>query len=188
MDLDAEVARRIAEGDLGGAATSTIRALGPGVLGYLRPVLREPDDVEDAFSEWCERVWRGLRAFEFRSSLRTWSARVAVNVALNQRDQAGRRRVRRFATGELSALAASVLTSATSRLERREAVQALSEDLTVEQQTLLFLRVNQGLGWDEIASVLAAPGQPASPAAVERRYTRLVSRLRRSARKKRLIG
>jgi len=188
MDLDEEVARRLGEGDLGGAATRTIRALGPGVLGYLRPVLREPDDVEDAFSEWCERVWRGLGSFEFRSSLRSWSARVAVNVALNLRDGANRRRVRRFVTGELSALAASVLTSATGRLERRERVQALSEELTAEQQTLLFLRVNQGLSWDEIAAVLGSEGRRGSPAAVERRYTRLVARLRSAARKKSLLG
>jgi RNA polymerase sigma-70 factor, ECF subfamily len=187
MDLDAEVAQRIADGDLGEAATRTIRALGPGVLGYLRPVLREPDDVEDAFSEWCERVWHGLRSFEFRASLRSWSARLAVNVAINLRNQAHRRRVRRFASGELSAVAASVLTSATGRLDRRQAVRALSEELTAEQQTLLFLRVNQGLSWEEIASILGSEGGRGSPAAVERRYGRLVARLRSAARKRRLL-
>lgn len=187
MDLDAEVARLIAEGDTRGAATLAIRALGPGVLGYLRPVLRQDDDVADAFAAWSERLWRGLAGFEFRSSLRTWAARLAVNVALGMRGEAFRRRVRRFRTGEASAIAGEVLTSASVRLDRRRAVQRLSEELTAEQQTLLFLRVNQGLPWEEIGEILSAGGEPVDAGAAAKRFERLARRLRRVARQRQLV-
>jgi RNA polymerase sigma-70 factor (ECF subfamily) len=186
MALDAEVARQVAAGDLAGAVTRAISALGPGVLGYFRSVLRDPDEADDAFSEWSERLLRGLPAFEYRASLRSWGARLAVHVAIDLRGRANRR-PRRFATGELSQVAAPVRTSITARLDRERTVRTLSAELGPEQQTLLFLRVNQGLSWEEIASILEAAGHRGSPAAIEKRYTRLLASLRRRARKKRLI-
>src|SRR5512146_3040612 len=100
MQLEETVQERIARGDLAGAATEAIRALGPKVVGYLRQVLKDEDDAADAFSIWAEDVWKGLPSFQARSLLRTWSFRLAYNAAMDLRAKAYRRRERRLATSE----------------------------------------------------------------------------------------
>jgi RNA polymerase sigma-70 factor (ECF subfamily) len=188
VDLDGEVKSMLARGDAAGAATLVIRTLGGLVLGYLRPMLRDPDDVADAHSEWSERVWRGLPSFEFRSTLRTWAIRLAVNVGLNFRDQAYRRRVRRFDSGEASALAASLRTSSASLTRKRRELEELRRALTPGQQVLLMLRVDERLSWEEIAEILSESGDPVDAGTASKRFERLKAHLQKEARKRRLIG
>ncbi|MFT3917522.1 MAG: sigma factor [Anaeromyxobacteraceae bacterium] len=127
----------LASGDARGAATAVIEALGPTVLSYLRPVLRDEDDVKDAFSIWAENVWKGLPGFEGRSSLKTWCLRLACNVVLNLKNQAHARKVRRFETGEASRLAESLRTASAVKVERRrQRVLELRKLLTPDEQTL----------------------------------------------------
>lgn len=174
-----------AAGDADGAATLAIRTLGPLVLRYLRPMLKDEDDVADCFSLWAERVWRGLPGFEGRSALRTWAVRLACNAALNYRDQAYRRRERRLATGEASAVADDVRTRSFQVVERqRQELLRLREQLTPEEQTLLFLRIDQKLSWEEIAEAFAASGKPLTAEAATKRFERLKERLRVAAGKR----
>ncbi|MFT3917526.1 MAG: sigma-70 family RNA polymerase sigma factor [Anaeromyxobacteraceae bacterium] len=188
MTLDEQVKERLAAGDDREAATAVIQQLGPVVLSYLRPMLKDEDDVADAFSEWAERVWKGLPGFEWRSSLKTWCIRLACNVALNMKDGAHRRRVRRFASGEASALAESIRTTSAVRVERHRAdLLELRKELTPEEQTLLFLRADQGLSWDEISEVLSGTGEPVSADTLAKRYERLKARLAKLARERGLV-
>jgi len=183
FDLEHEVKGLLALGEHAEAATRTIRALGPTVLSYLRRMLHDEDDVADAFSEWSERVWRGLPSFEFRSSLRTWCVRLAVNVALNDRDEAWRRRVRRFASGEASALAQSIRTSSDSR---RNKLRELSRELDMDERTLLFLRVDQEMSWSEVAEILSASGEVVEAGTASKRFERLKAKIQKLARRHRL--
>lgn len=173
----------LARGEAREAATQAIRGLGPDVLRYLRSVLRDEGDAADAFSEWAERLWRGLPAFEGRSSLRTWALRLATNVAGNVRTAAWRRRVRRFDTGEASALAARLSTATAVRVDRqRTALDRLRDALSAEEQTLLALRIDQRLAWTDIAEVLAADGgERPSPGTLMKRFERLKERLAKLA-------
>jgi len=178
----------LAAGDGKAAATAVIEALGPTILGYLRPVLRDEDDVADAFSLWAENVWKGLPAFEGRSSLKTWCVRLACNVALNQKNQAHVRRVRRFDPGEASALADSLRTASAVRIERRrQGILGLRKELTPEEQTLLFLRADQELSWDEASEILSEAGPPVSAVTLAKRFERLKERLGKLARERGLI-
>lgn len=178
MQVEERVRELVARGDLGGAATEAIRAHGPVVLSYLRPMLRDEDEVADAFSRWAENVWKGLASFEGRSSIRTWCLRLACNVALNLRDRAHRRRERRLFTGEASAVADQVRTKSVVRVERqRQRLLALRAQLTPEEQTLLFLRVDQELSWEEIARILSEGGAKVSADTTGKRFERLKARL-----------
>jgi RNA polymerase sigma-70 factor (ECF subfamily) len=167
--------------DAGGhadAATEAIRSLGPAVLRYLRTLLREEADVHDAFSYWAESVWNGIPRFRGDSSLRTWSLRLAFRAALAVLDHAWRRRVRRFATGEASRLAATLRTASAVRVERqRRKLDDAIAKLTLQEQTLLSLRVGQGLSWDEIAVVLSTDGRRVDPKTLAKRFARLKARL-----------
>jgi RNA polymerase sigma-70 factor, ECF subfamily len=63
----------------------------------------------------------------------------------------------------------------------------LRAELPVEDRTLLVLRLDRELEWDEIAAVLGAEGVPVSAAALRKRYERLKARLERRAREEGLI-
>jgi RNA polymerase sigma-70 factor (ECF subfamily) len=187
-ELEARVVALRDAGDPAGAATAAIRELGPAILRYLRSLLRDEEDAAEAFSQFAENLWKGLPAFRAEASLRTWAYRLAWNAAQNLRDGAWRRRGRRFATGEASALAEEVRTRTAVVVERqRQALERLRASLSVEDQSLLALRVDQGLPWTEVAEVLAEEGRQSDPAALMKRFERLKERLGRMAREQGLL-
>ncbi len=160
------------------AAAAAIRAHGPAALRYLRSLLRDEADANDAFSYWAESVWRGLPGFRGDAPLRTWALRLAYRAALAVLDHAWRRRVRPFATGEASRLAATLRTASAVRLERqRRKLDAVIARLAPEQQTLLSLRVDQGMSWEDIATVLSTDTRDVDPKTLAKRYERLKTRL-----------
>jgi RNA polymerase sigma-70 factor, ECF subfamily len=176
--LEERVQALLDSGGHADAATEAIRALGPAVLRYVRSLLRDEADAHDAFSYWAESVWSGLPGFRAESSLRTWSLRLAYHAALAVLDHAWRRRVRPFATGEASRLAATLRTASAVRVERqRQRLDAVIAKLTPEQQTLLSLRVDQGFSWEEIASVLSKDTRRVDAKTLAKRYERLKVRL-----------
>jgi RNA polymerase sigma-70 factor (ECF subfamily) len=188
VDLDRRVRDLLAAGDPGAAATVALRELGPDLLRFLRSLLRDEPLAGEAFSLVAERLWRGLPAFEWRASLKTWALRLAVNAAANVRDDAWRRKGRPLLTGEASALAVELQTRTVVRDERhRQALLELRAGLAPEEQSLLALRLDQGLEWSEVAAVLATDGQAPSPATLMKRFERLKERLGRLARERGLL-
>lgn len=186
-ELEARV-RALAATDPRAAATEALRGLGPQVLRYLRSVLRDEAQAGDAFSAFAEHLWRGLPDFRGEGSLRGWAYRLAHRAALDVRGEAWRRRGRRLETGEASRLADEVRTRTAVRVERRrQALEKLREALSVEEQALLALRVDQELAWSEIAEVLAADGARLEAAALMKRFERLKERLARMAREQGLV-
>lgn len=184
----ATIRRLVSVGDTRAAATEAIRLLGPQALRYLRSILHDDDDVEDAFATFAEAVWRGLPRFRWESSLRTWSFRLAWHAALAVRSEAWRRRRQHLATSEVSRIADEVRTKSFIRAERRRsAVEQLVAALAVEDQSLFALRVGQGLSWREIAEVLATEGQVIDATTLAKRFSRLKEHLRRLAREQGLL-
>jgi RNA polymerase sigma-70 factor (ECF subfamily) len=182
-ELEERLRQLLAAGDLRGAATEAIRGYGPRVLQALRAILRDEADARDAFSQFAENLWKGLGSFRGESSFKTWALRLACNAARNQRDEAWRRRGRRLATGEASALAEEVRTRSVVRVERqRQALDRLRQELSLEEQSLLVLRLDQQLSWNEVAEVLAEEGKPAEPPALMKRFERIKERLATLAR------
>jgi RNA polymerase sigma-70 factor (ECF subfamily) len=188
VDLEARIAGLRAAGDLAGAATEAIRGLAPPVLRYLRSLLRDEGDAADAFSRFAENLWRGLPSFRGEASLRTWAYRLAWNAARDVRDVAWRRRGRPFLPGEASALADEIRTGSAAVVERqRQALDELRSSLSVEDQSLLVLRLDHALSWGEIAQIEGEAGRPVAPAALAKRYQRLKARLARMASERGLL-
>jgi RNA polymerase sigma-70 factor, ECF subfamily len=100
MTPDERVRQLIEAGDESTAATEALRALGPEILRYLRSVMKNEDDAGEVFSDFAEKVWKGLQHFRGDSSLRTWGYRIAWNAARDYGDDAHRRRGRRLETSE----------------------------------------------------------------------------------------
>ncbi len=188
MDVDAQIRALLDGGDQPAAATAAIQEYGPAVLRYLRSLLRDEDDANDAFSVFAENVWRGLPGWRGDGSLRSWCFRLAWNAAINLRNEAWRRRGRRFHTGEASALAEEIRTRSALKVERqRQALDRLRESLDVEDVSLLALRVDQKLSWAEIADVIAESGERVEATALMKRFERLKARLAKMAKDQGLI-
>jgi RNA polymerase sigma-70 factor (ECF subfamily) len=189
VELDQLVRERLAAGDPDGAATALIEALGPAILRYLRSMLRVEEDAADAFSQWSENVWTGLPAFRGESSLKTWSYRLAWNVAQNLRNEAWRRHGQRLSSGKASLLAMSIRTKSVVIVERqRQALDELRAALSDEDRSLLVLRLDQQLSWNEVAEVLAADGKPVDAATLMKRFERVKTKLGELARARGLLG
>jgi len=186
VETEARVNKLIAGGDMRGAATVAITELGPRVLQYLRSLLRHEDDAAEAFSLFAEKLWRAIDSFERRASLRAWALRIAWNAALDIRSEAFRRRARPLLTSEASRLAAEVATTTVER--RQQVLDELRASLTVEEQSLLVLRIDQRLSWAEIAQVVSGEEPAVTEAMLRKRFERLKAHLARLARERGLVG
>jgi RNA polymerase sigma-70 factor (ECF subfamily) len=180
MTLDERVRQLLAAGDPGAAATEAIRALGPQVLGYLRGLMRDEGDATEAFSRWAEDLWRGLPAFRGEASLRSWGYRLAYHAALAVMGGGWRQRARPFQEGEASRLAETMRTATAVRVDRqRLTLDQLRAELSDADRTLLALRIDQQLSWEEIAEVLTEDGARPAPATLAKRFERMKDRLRK---------
>jgi RNA polymerase sigma-70 factor (ECF subfamily) len=185
-EVEERIAAAMAAGDHRAAATELIRGYGPRIIGYLNVVLRNDLDAGDAFSLFAEQVWRGMPTFRGRSSARTWAFKAAWSAAMKVRDDAWRRLGRRLETGEASRLAQDVRTHTGIRYERQRAeLEALRALLSDEDQTLLVLRLDQELTWDEVSEVLSQDGPPVDPVTLRKRFERIKQRLAEIIREQR---
>lgn len=187
-ESDDRIRTLLEAGDVRGAATAALQAHGPEVLGYLRAMLRNEDAAAEAFSAFAEDLWQGLPGFRFESSLRTWAFRLAWNAALHWKDQAWNRKVRPFVTGEASAIALELRTATAVRVHRqRQVLDQLREGLSPDEISLLVLRVDKGLSWQETAGIMSAEGTPVDPVALAKRFERLKAKLATRARELGLV-
>ncbi len=195
--LDEAVRARLDAGDTGGAVEILVKRLGPTIHSYLRTLLRE-DEAAEAYSDWQENVTKALPAFRWECPVRAWAYGIAFHAATRIWRSPGRR-------------LEDPLPSALSRLgpasgpvepimsSRHAGLAQLRESLSVEDQTLLTLRIDRELEWEEIAAVLdtGGDGEPVGldagrsyareAAALRKRFERLVKRLREEARAHGLI-
>jgi RNA polymerase sigma-70 factor, ECF subfamily len=182
--LDERVRDLLSAGQVSAAAGEVMRELGPSVSRYLRSIVREEADADEAFSSFAEALLRGLARFRGESAVKTWVFRLALHEAFDVRATPWRRRARRLATAEASALVDEIRGSTAPRLERqRLAVDRLRQQLGPEEQALLVMRVDQELSWAEIADILAGSGEDVSLAALSKRYERIRKRLEELARR-----
>jgi RNA polymerase sigma-70 factor, ECF subfamily len=188
MSVEDRIAELRARGDLEGAATAALRGYGPQVLGYLTAVLKDEDDARDVFSQFAEDLWKGLPGFRGECPLRAWAFKLAWHATARFTRDPYRRRGRPIRTTEISRLAASIPSPSSGRPgERNERVLKLREALDPEDQTLLILRLDKELPWEEVAQVLASKGNPVLPAALRKRFERLKDKLARMARDEGLL-
>lgn len=181
-DLEPAIAELLAAGDLDGAVTLVIRGYGPEIYAYLRALHRDPADADEVFSLFSEALWRSLRGRALRCSHRTWAYAIARRTSLGYR-RTTRRRAARLApwseTSELPQIAAGVRTATALHLRTdiRSRFAELRASLPEADQTLLMLRVDRGLAWNDLVEILTEDGDaPRTADAVRRHSARLRKR------------
>jgi RNA polymerase sigma-70 factor (ECF subfamily) len=177
--LDARVRALLDQGDLAGAIDLAIRGVHARVIRYIRSVVRDEDLAGEAYSELAEDLCRGLPGFRWQASLLTWCFRLAHHACLRVKDDAWRRRRVPLSRGPASRLAESLRIADTpARLEgHARRLERLRARLTVEEQSLLALRVDQELAWAEIALVFHENGDDVHVNALQKRWQRLREKL-----------
>lgn len=178
--LEKELGERAQAGAHADVAERLVRGYGPEILGFLTATLRDQASAEDVFSIFCEQMVRNLPAFERKCSFRTWSYTVARNAA-HQYRLARKRRGNREVAGDsrLSAAAEEVRSQTAQylRTEMKSRFAALRDALPEDDRVLLVLRVDKGLGFDEIARVmLSSGGDDPDPSSLKREAARLRKR------------
>lgn len=171
--LEEDLAVLLGRGEREEALTRAWKAYAPKLLGYLATVLDDDDDARDALAQASEHAWKGLAGFRGESTVRSWLYRLAWNAAMTQLRVRERRHERRLETPEDFPEARRETTAQHRRTSVRGRVAELRRQLDPAEQTLLTLRVDRGLSWNEIAHVMDAEAP-----ALRKRYERLKSRLR----------
>jgi RNA polymerase sigma-70 factor (ECF subfamily) len=138
------------------------------VLNLSARLLGDTEEARDVAQEVFLQVYRSLRRFEGRSSLKTWIYRIVVNHCRNrQRWWRRRHRAQSVAIEDLSPGDEARVSLKTTHgegpfeeYERRETgervVRALSL-LSFEHRTVLLLREVENLSCEEIAETLGLP-------------------------------
>jgi RNA polymerase sigma-70 factor (ECF subfamily) len=175
------VAARLARHDVSGAAAEVVRALGPGLLGYLVAILRDEDDARDVLAEVAEHVLTALPRFRAESTVKTWTYRIAWRTAMHFRDDPHRRRATALRSSVAEGLVdeARSSTAAFRRTAAHDWLAGVRRELSVEDQSLLTLRLDRGMSWADVADVMG--GGAVDQTALRKRFERIKGRLRAAA-------
>jgi RNA polymerase sigma-70 factor (ECF subfamily) len=180
-DLEREIRCSLEQGDYASAATRALRGFGAEIFGFLVAFHHDEEDAAEVFAAFSERLWRDLPTFRGDSSFRTWAYVLARHASLNHRRDKRRREKRQRALPEGSALSAIVeevrtATASYLRTERQSRFASLRASLPPDDQALLILRVDRGLGWNDLARVLGGGDAPLGEDELKREAARLRKR------------
>lgn len=144
-------------GSMQQAATAALEGYGDEVLGFVLAAVRNESDAAEIFSDLSEDLWRGIANFAWRSSFRTWLYVLARHATARHMRAPHRRPERNAPTAELVDVVERVRsrTLIHQRTEVKDAVAELRASLSEEDQTLLILRVDRRMAWNDIAMVIA---------------------------------
>jgi len=193
MDDDLESRIRVAhdEGDWDRAMTLVVRGYGSELMGFLCARMGSEDLGGEVFGVTCEKLWKGLPAFQWRSSARGWAYAVARNAMHDHWKSAHERPDRKDRLSQLgdhSHLVQKVRseTAIHRKTSTKTRMQQLREQLPGEDQTLLILRVDRGLAWKDLALVMADgplddPALSKESARLRQRFQTVKARLKKLA-------
>lgn len=175
----------LAKGEVDAATTAALRGYGPQILGYLTAVLRDEGRADDAFSLFAEDLWKGAPSFRGASSFRTWAYKLAFHAASRiARDPKARRAVP-LGSSVASEVAQEVRTATAPHLRTdvKSSVQQLRDELTQDEQTLLVLRVDRALSWNDVSDVMEIDA-----ASARKRFERVKEKLKELAKLRGIDG
>ncbi|MDY7228087.1 RNA polymerase sigma factor [Hyalangium rubrum] len=178
--VEQEVRELCQSGDIGRAVERTLQGYGMEIMRLMASVLHNPELAKDAFSVFCESLLKGLPAFRWESSLRTWSYRLARNACYQLAHAPAARETPVSSSGiPDEALKHRSDTRPWQRTSVKERFRALRESLEPEERMLLLLRVDQRLAWTEVARVMWDEDTAPTSAALSRKATALRQQFQR---------
>jgi RNA polymerase sigma-70 factor (ECF subfamily) len=183
-DLEASVRNACSTADYVTAATLVIEGYGGEIMAFLLARLRSRSDADEVFGMIAEKLWTGLPEFEWRCSLRSWLYRLARNAAIDFVTAVQNRPERRVPLSQHPSPSWLVdrLRSATATYQKtaaKDRVRELREQLPLDDQMLLILRVDRGMDWRELAAAMGDENAPLEGVELDREAARLRKRFER---------
>lgn len=183
-DVEAAIREAHQRGDFQEAAQRGLEHYKVEVYSFLCARLRSEVDAHEVFGQLGEDVWRGIAGFQWRCSFRTWLYTLARHAAVRfERAPANRPGMRQplSQVSEPAAVARS-RTRPYMRTDIKDRFAALRETLTADEQSLLTLRIDRNLSWEEVARIMY-DGDDADEAELARHATNLRQRFRQLRRR-----
>jgi RNA polymerase sigma factor (sigma-70 family) len=160
--IDTEVGELVRGGELDRAATKVLEEYGPELYGFLVNMLNNEGDAGEVFSQAAEDLWKGLGTFRFGCSLRTWIYVLGRHAASRYKRSPWNKGERRRSDSRIQSLA-NVARSRTQpwlRTEIKDRFAAIRESLDEEDRTLLTLRIDRAMAWEDVARVTLEEDSP----------------------------
>jgi RNA polymerase sigma-70 factor, ECF subfamily len=192
-EVEVELAALIRAKQLDAAAKRALESYGSELYGFLVSYLGNESDAAEVFSQVGEDLWRGLPKFALGCSMRTWLYVLARNASARFRRSPWNRRTGESHIDALIELART-RTQPWMRTEVKDRFRALRDALDPDDRSLLVLRVDRKLSWEEIARVTLGIEAPDTVALtretvrLRKRYQLLKDDLRRRAADAGLLG
>jgi RNA polymerase sigma-70 factor (ECF subfamily) len=177
QDVEAVIAELVRAGSFDAAATHALEAYGPELFGFLAHTLGNESDSGEVFSQVAEDLWKGLPGFRLRCTVRTWLYVLGRHAIARYRRSPWNRGERRHSESKIDSIVelARSRTQPWLRTEVKDKMRILRESLDDDDRTLLTLRVDRDLPWEDIARVMLGAEEP-EPQQVTRETARLRKR------------
>ena len=176
--FDTEVQGLVQTGRERQAADLLLARLSPELRPFLHRLLGDVALADEAHSNTCERLWRGLATFRWECSLRSWSYIIARREASRCRARHARDGIQQTTLSKADQVAARAgSTSRTFSTTRRDQLDSLRASLSDEDRDLVVLRVERGLAWKDIAAAFLEDNE-ANEENIGREAARLRQRFR----------
>jgi RNA polymerase sigma-70 factor (ECF subfamily) len=164
MTSDADLIRLAQRGN-DGAFTELVQRHDRAVFGLIARSVQHAEDAKDIYQEVFLRVYRGLKAFRFKSEFSTWLHRIAVNACIDHA-----RHAQRTASAYTEAIGVQPGTSGSPVVEPAsdgedpqqravgaeisERIRKATDQLAPRQRMVFILRHYEGRSLKEIAGEL----------------------------------
>jgi RNA polymerase sigma-70 factor (ECF subfamily) len=160
--IDTEVAELVRGGSLDAAATKVLEAYGSELYGFLVNMCSSESDAGEVFSQAAEDLWKGLPSFGFRCSLRTWFYVLGRHAVSRYKRSPWNKNDRRRGESRVQSLVdvARSRTSPWQRTEIKDGFAAIRATLDEDDRTLLTLRIDRDMSWEDVARVTLEADNP----------------------------
>lgn len=164
-DIEDQIERAFETGDYDSAATLFIEHFGGDILEFLAGRLHDPPDVAEVFSIFAENFWKALPGFRWRTSMRSWAFVLARNAAYHYRNRPEKRMVHLTTISSKKSKFAQAVTKLRDVTkmhlctEVKSQMRKIYDKLPDDDRSLLFLRIDKQLTWQDIAVIMSGQGE-----------------------------
>ncbi len=119
-------------------------------------VVNNIDEAQEVTQEVFLTVYRKLKSFKFKSSLKTWVYRIAVNMAIDYARKRTKEQDHTVLYEENNELSRTIdpIGEKLEREQQKKTISTLLEALSPDQRVCIVLRSIEGLSYQEIAESL----------------------------------